>query len=456
MNTIYATQKGSKAGSTPVVGTIITGENSVSDKSAQSLHKFSPQNPSSSCAMKFPIKVTYRNLEAKVYRSKIDGVIYYKAAYRAKGGRVTKSFKKLKKAKEAAKEGLKEAQKRGDGLASLTTRESTKILTALDLLQDAGHSDPVTVATEYIEAKSLLSGGSIIDASRDFLRRRKAITPMPFGKATEAWLGRQESRVAPKTFEVTLKIAERLQGTFRVDCCDLGRAEINLFFDSLKTKSPKWRNHHRYVLRGVIKHAVRNHWIPKDHDLDDLLEDERAIGKKPEIITSAQFAALLRSASPETLPMIAIGGLAGARTEEIIRLCWENVWRVKEFIELGRNITKGKKRRLTPLLPALKEWLQPYRRMTGPIWKGTKGQWDYALTKLREKNDIKGHNLLRHSYASYRLAEVQDAGKVSLEMGNSPNVLLRDYRELVTPTQGKQWFSVMPDQVGKRVVNLER
>ena len=136
---------------------------------------------------------------------------------------------------------------------------------------------------------------------------------------------------------------------------------------------------------------------------------------------------------------------------EIFRLCWEDVWRVKEFIELGRDITKGKRRRLTPLLPALREWLEPYKQMTGPIWKGTRGQWDHGLTKLRKANGIKGHNLLRHSYASYRLADVQDAGKVSLEMGNSPNVLLRDYRELVTPTQAKEWFSVLPEEPEKMI-----
>ncbi len=46
--------------------------------------------------MKFPITVTYRQLEAKIYRSQIRGVKYYKAAYRAKGGRVTKTFKNIK------------------------------------------------------------------------------------------------------------------------------------------------------------------------------------------------------------------------------------------------------------------------------------------------------------------------------------------------------------------------
>ena len=302
------------------MGTTFIGENTPADKSAQSLHSISTKTASPTRKMKFPITVTYRQLEAKIYRSQIRGVKYYKAAYRAKGGRVTKTFKKLKEAREAATNGLKEAHQRGDGLASLSTREATKLLAALDLLKDAGHSDPVKVATEYIEAKSILSGDSIIDASQDFQRRRKTITPTPFSKAVEGWLGRQESRVASKTFEVTSKIAERLQGAFQVDCCDLGRAEISLFFDSLKDKSPKWRNHHRYVLRGIIKHAIRNHWTPKDHDLDDLLEDEKAVGKKPEIITPEQFSALLQSATSEVLPMIAIGGFAGARTERNLPL----------------------------------------------------------------------------------------------------------------------------------------
>ena len=53
--------------------------------------------------MKFPITATYRQLEAKIYRSQIDGVKYYKAAYRAKGGRVTKTFKKLKDAKRTVR-----------------------------------------------------------------------------------------------------------------------------------------------------------------------------------------------------------------------------------------------------------------------------------------------------------------------------------------------------------------
>ena len=83
-------------GSTPVVGTTIIRGNAQSSKSAQSLHSISTKTASPTRKMKFPITVTYRQLEAKIYRSQIRGVKYYKAAYRAKGGRVTKTFKNIK------------------------------------------------------------------------------------------------------------------------------------------------------------------------------------------------------------------------------------------------------------------------------------------------------------------------------------------------------------------------
>ena len=70
--------------------TTFMGENTQSSKSAQSLHSISTKTASPTRKMKFPITVTYRNLEAKIYRSQIDGVKYYKAAYRAKGGREVK------------------------------------------------------------------------------------------------------------------------------------------------------------------------------------------------------------------------------------------------------------------------------------------------------------------------------------------------------------------------------
>jgi hypothetical protein len=54
-------------------------------------------------------------------------------------------------------------------------------------------------------------------------------------------------------------------------------------------------------------------------------------------------------------------------------------------------------------------------------------------------------NELRHSYATYRLAETQDAARTALEMGNSPAILLAHYRELVGPEDAAKWFAVKPE-----------
>ncbi len=54
------------------------------------------------------------------------------------------------------------------------------------------------------------------------------------------------------------------------------------------------------------------------------------------------------------------------------------------------------------------------------------------------------HNALRHSFISYRVAETQDVAKVSLEAGNSPQIIFKNYRELVQPKEAKAWFAINP------------
>ena len=53
-------------------------------------------------------------------------------------------------------------------------------------------------------------------------------------------------------------------------------------------------------------------------------------------------------------------------------------------------------------------------------------------------------NALRHSFVSYRLAQTQNAAQVSLEAGNSPAMVFRHYRELVTPAAAAAWWAIAP------------
>ena len=44
------------------------------------------------------------------------------------------------------------------------------------------------------------------------------------------------------------------------------------------------------------------------------------------------------------------------------------------------------------------------------------------------------------------LAVVQDASQVALEAGNSPAIIAKHYRELVTGQDADQWFSIEPPE----------
>ena len=55
------------------------------------------------------------------------------------------------------------------------------------------------------------------------------------------------------------------------------------------------------------------------------------------------------------------------------------------------------------------------------------------------------HNALRHSFISYRVADIQNVAQVALEAGNSPQMIFKHYRELVRPAEAKAWFAISPN-----------
>jgi hypothetical protein len=55
-----------------------------------------------------------------------------------------------------------------------------------------------------------------------------------------------------------------------------------------------------------------------------------------------------------------------------------------------------------------------------------------------------GHNIARHSFVSYHLAEFGNAGRTALEAGHSEAMLFRHYRALVTPAAAAEFWGIRP------------
>mgnify|MGYP002052344129 CR=1 FL=1 len=64
-------------------------------------------------------------------------------------------------------------------------------------------------------------------------------------------------------------------------------------------------------------------------------------------------------------------------------------------------------------------------------------------------------NALRHSYASYHLAEHKDSARLALELGHTNSALIfRHYRELVKPKDAARWWQIMPTNESSRVIEI--
>jgi len=133
------------------------------------------------------------------------------------------------------------------------------------------------------------------------------------------------------------------------------------------------------------------------------------------------------------------------RSEEILRLEWSDVTRRPGCVEIAADKAKTAARRLVPITDNLSHWLVRGNSNDGLIWPNTKTKFFKTRLRVALKAKVEWKpNALRHSFISYRLAEIQDVNRVALEAGNSPQMIFRHYRELATPEQARTWFAIRP------------
>jgi integrase len=186
------------------------------------------------------------------------------------------------------------------------------------------------------------------------------------------------------------------------------------------------------------------------------IDSQKVVRSAPCILSPAQLSALLTACANdgEMLAFIAIGAFAGLRRAEIERLRWEDVNLARGFVTVGAQNAKTGKRRLVPVCASLRKWLAPVAKTSGPLapTMAFRNRFDAVREAAGLLAKWEG-NELRHSYASYRLAETQNAAQTALELGNSPTVLEQHYKELTTPEDAARWFAVKPTS-GRNVVSF--
>jgi integrase len=220
-------------------------------------------------------------------------------------------------------------------------------------------------------------------------------------------------------------------------------AEIQDYLRSMKL-SGRSKNNTRKAISVLFSYAQSRGYLPKGLTEADDLPLAKEIHPPVGIFSPEEMAKLLKHAAADMIPFLAIGAFAGLRSAEILRLDWQEVDLAGGFIEVKARKAKTASRRLVPISDNLKRWLAPHHEESGKVV--TLQSVAHRLTVMAKESEVKWkHNALRHSYISYRVAQIQNVNQVALEAGNSAQIIFSNYRELVKPAAAAKWFSIEPE-----------
>ena len=169
------------------------------------------------------------------------------------------------------------------------------------------------------------------------------------------------------------------------------------------------------------------------------------------VLSVSEASKLLTSSDEDTQPILAIGLFAGLRMSEILALNWDEVDLCDRTIRVQGRKAKTRQRRVVTISDNLHGWLAitPVEKQAGPVWK--RGFWGWYNRRL--DFDVP-RNALRHSFGSYHYALHKNENLTAAEMGNSPSMIFRHYRAVVTPLAAKSYWQLSPPNRAANVVEL--
>jgi integrase len=378
-----------------------------------------------------------------IYRGTVRGQARFTIAFYRDGRRQRLTFGCLNAAKDEARTAALNIQRGMSCDNDMRPQDREAFKAAQAMLADLG-VPLVAAVDEYVKCRRRLGEVSLISSVEEHVRRTRSFTVgIKVGQVVDEFMAaKKQDRLCAKYLKEMERTLERFEKHLPGPIAAITTQQIDGWMRrgdfSVVTRN-KWI----ILFKDLFNFARRQGYLPK---LEPTAAESFKIGRKGDtdvgIFKPEEMEKLLRAATAEELPILAIGGFAGLRAAEIARLDWSAVDLNRKIIELRANQAKTASRRIVPISDNLAAWLAPLNRR-GPVLPA-----NTAFRKTRELAQREkiawSHNVLRHSYISYRIASVQNAAQVALEAGNSPTIIFKHYRELVTREDADMWFGIMP------------
>jgi integrase len=395
------------------------------------------------------------NTRIKVYKGKSGKYDLFTVVHYRNGKRIRENFRNERNATSRAQEIATAIEKGRVEVLQLTNSDRESYVAAMRALQPLGI--PLHAAIEeFVAVRKQLAGDSLLTAVKEHLARKRNVQERRVDQVVDELLAdkeraREKGELSARYVYQIRSDLTRFKNAFHMN---IGGVTSALIDDWLKEQDvrARTRNNLRTSIVTLFNFARTRGYLAKGIPTDaDEVPRAKDRGGRIGILTPKELAGLIKKAPGDVKLYLALGAFTGMRASEIARLDWSDVNFERGHITVAPEKAKTATRRLVPVQANLMQWLAPYRGRTGRAVN--KGAERHAIVFVKGEGINWPHNALRHSYATYRLAAIADTARVALEMGNSPQKLMTNYRELADEHDAKAWFAISPRR-SKKIVRF--
>ena len=394
--------------------------------------------------VRFPKRIKRGSCVVTIYRTCNKGYVSFTVVhYDADGTRRLQSFADYRRARQAA---VDTASKLSEGKPDMLVLAGQELLVyrrAIQALEPVGASLD-TAAVRFAELMQRNNGGLGNNLAAPQQAVGEPVKLKLVGEVLKDLLAAKAEKGRSHLYLTDLRVRlTRFAEAMARPLSEVAAADIDGFLRSLEL-SARSQNNFRAAIGTIFRFGQTRGYVSREHPCVSNVEKVSHTAPEIQVFTPDEIQKLLGKAKFKLVPALALGAFAGIRSEEIKRLDWSDIKLKQGHIEIKSAKSKTKIRRLISIPKNLRAWLLPFASETGPVTPFANLALQFA--KLGKLAGVKWRkNGLRHSFISYRVAQIRDVPRVALEAGNSPAVVSRNYLKHVTRVEASRWFGIMPN-----------
>ncbi|MGA2541675.1 MAG: hypothetical protein ABSG78_09010 [Verrucomicrobiota bacterium] len=317
-------------------------------------------------------------------------------------------------------------------------------------------------ALHRLADKTLVAGKTLVAVVDFFLANyREPLVKIPLVDAFARFI--EEKTAANKRPDTIRNLSDRVGRLCKLHAeklaGDILKSDIEAFINQ-PGKGLYARVSDRSVLSGFFRWCVKNQFCQTNpaENIEKIKVDE----DEPSILPLADVRALVSEAQGYKdgvcLPYVTLGLFCAIRPAELARLTWNSIDLQAHTVTIQGGAAKRRKRRVVDISKNAAALLAPYALRQTPI-RGLNWRRDFdAIKRLAgyggrasgaETLKPWGPDIMRHTGISHHFAFHKHEGKTAEWAGNSPDVIHRHYKGLVTDSEAAAFWKIGTATAGK-------